>query len=315
MSQFQFSRRFFLQPMSMIVCATLLAAPAAAQNLIVNGDFATDTSSWAFTTPGTFSFHGGPVFDSDSNPASGSGRVQNQSTLAFGTSFAAQCVNGITAGTNYDFGARIYFDSTTQTATGRGNIVVGFLSGASCSGSNVGAFTTANVLSSTTDTWVAADVLAVTAPATAQSVQVNLFTNKVEATGTLDVHFDNVYFAVTPPSAGAVPDGTHVPGTPLTVTDPGTGDITLSWDPSCGMSDDDYEIYEGSIGNYYDHALRFCSTGGATTITFTPKAGGTYYLVVPSDGSIEGSYGLDSAGIERPPSQSACKAQTIGVCQ
>ena len=314
MNQFQFSRRI-LQSMATIACVTFLATPAAAQNLITNGDFATDISNWAFTTPGTFTFDGGPVFDADSNPASGSGRVQNQSPVAFGTSFAAQCINSITGGTNYDFGAKIYFDSTTQTATGRGNIVVGFFDGASCSGSNVGAFTTANVLSSTTNTWVAAEVLAVTAPVTAQSVQVNLFTNKIEDTGTLDVHFDNVHFAATtvPSGAGAVPDGANVPGTPLTVTHSAGSDIMLSWDPSCA-GDTDYEIHEGTIGSYYSHNSLFCSTGGATTMTFTPSAGGTYYLVVPTNGVDDGSYGLDSVGSQRPPAGKACLPQTIVVC-
>ena len=42
-------------------------------------------------------------------------------------------------------------------------------------------------------------ILPVTAPVTAQSVLVRPFSTKTEATGTLDVHFDNVHFSPTPP--------------------------------------------------------------------------------------------------------------------
>ena len=97
------------------------------------------------------------------------------------------------------------------------------------------------------------------------------------------------------------------------------GEITLSWDASCSSGDFDYEIYEGSLatpaGQFsYDHASRFCSTGGDTTKTFASAEGSHYYLVVPRNGVNEGSYGQASSGAERPASGSSCLAQSIGTC-
>jgi hypothetical protein len=118
-------------------------------------------------------------------------------------------------------------------------------------------------------------------------------------------------------AGGAVPDGAIVPGIPLTLqraTTEAVGDITLSWGASCSPTDDDYEIYEGLIPGFYNHTSRFCSTGGATTITFTPLAGDTYYLVVPRNPLREGSYGKDTSLTERPQGGPACLPQLIGTC-
>ena len=79
-------------------------------------------------------------------------------------------------------------------------------------------------------------------------------------------------------------------------------------------TDNEYAIYEGNVGSYYNHASKFCSTGGATTWTFTPATWDAYYLVVPHNGINEGSYGLDSASNERPQGVPACLPQLIGVC-
>ena len=65
-------------------------------------------------------------------------------------------------------------------------------------------------------------------------------------------------------------------------------------------SDSDYEIYEGRLGDFTSHRSIVCSTGGATTATIAPDSGDRYYLVVPTTGLSEGSYGQDGAGNERP---------------
>lgn len=92
------------------------------------------------------------------------------------------------------------------------------------------------------------------------------------------------------------------------------GNVTLSWGPSCQATDTDYAIYEGTLGAFYSHASRFCSTGGAAAMMFTPAAGDTYYLVVALNGTAEGSYGKNSASVERPQGQNACLPQQIGSC-
>ena len=128
--------------------------------------------------------------------------------------------------------------------------------------------------------------------------------------------FSNVSIDICAQSApaGAVPDGNAVPGVPLTVNHDVGSDIILDWGNSCSTGDTDYEIYEGTLGIYYSHTSRFCTTGGATFFTFTPAEGSTYYIVVPQNILREGSYGRDSGGAERPPSIVNCLAQEIGGC-
>jgi Big-like domain-containing protein len=121
----------------------------------------------------------------------------------------------------------------------------------------------------------------------------------------------NVSFTVFP-RAGSVPDGGSVQGTPLMVSSAG-GNLTLTWGSSCRTNDTDYEIYEGSLGVYYSHTQKFCSTGGQTTRTFPQPPGSTYYLVVPRNIGREGSYGRASDGSERPQGNTACVPQAIAA--
>jgi N-acetylneuraminic acid mutarotase len=100
----------------------------------------------------------------------------------------------------------------------------------------------------------------------------------------------------------------------LTITKATGTDITLEWGASCRSTDYDYEIYEGSIGAFYSHSPKLCGTGGATTQTIAPGAGssyGTYYLIVPRNAAVEGSYGKDSAGAEIPQTQVACLPKAV----
>ena len=116
-----------------------------------------------------------------------------------------------------------------------------------------------------------------------------------------------------PSGAGEVPDGNGVPGAPLTMAHSG-GMIFLSWDDSCNPGDTDYEVYEGTLGIFTSHAGIVCSTGGLTAVTFAAPPGDAYYLVVPSDGTSHGSYGVDGLGAQRPVSLSACSPQSILTC-
>jgi hypothetical protein len=90
--------------------------------------------------------------------------------------------------------------------------------------------------------------------------------------------------------------------------------ITLSWSRSCQPTDDDYEIYEGALGEFASHTPLFCTTGGAMEQTFVPNPGGRYYLLVPRNAVVEGSYGLDSEDQERPQGPSVCLPRVLGVC-
>ena len=111
---------------------------------------------------------------------------------------------------------------------------------------------------------------------------------------------------------GAIPHGAGVSGMPLTIETDASGDLVLSWEPSCGAGDADYAVYEGTMGAYYNHVPRLCSTGGATTVTLGPGGGNSYSLVVPRTALVEGSYdGSDSLGTSRPSGTSTCVPQAL----
>lgn len=115
--------------------------------------------------------------------------------------------------------------------------------------------------------------------------------------------------------SGRVPDRDGTPEPPLRVErGPGPA-VNLTWGASCLPSDSDYEVYEGALGNYYSHEYQLCSTGGATNATFIPYNSSSYFLVVPTNGVREGSYGRNSFGGERPPGFATCdRPQLVGGC-
>jgi len=134
--------------------------------------------------------------------------------------------------------------------------------------------------------------------------------------GTTEFLSDNfiVRGAGGPSFAGSIPDGDTVPGSPLFVNNGVGGAIDLYWSASCLASDVDYAIYEGLLGDFTSHLSRQCTTSAATWATIVPSAGNHYYLIVPHNGSVEGSYGRNSSLVERPPSPGACFPQSIGGC-
>ena len=120
--------------------------------------------------------------------------------------------------------------------------------------------------------------------------------------------------AVSAAGAGAVPDGEHVTGMQMTVALEDDGKITLSWAASCSPSDDDYAVYEGTVGALESQVPVVCSTDGATSHTFEPESGNRYYLVVPHNGLVEGSYGRWSDGFERSHGPEICRDPSIAGC-
>ena len=126
-----------------------------------------------------------------------------------------------------------------------------------------------------------------------------------------------VQIVEAPPAmpAGRVPDGGDVPGTPLTLGRGSGSHLTLAWGAaSCSSPDTNYEIYQGTIGTFTTHSSLTCSTDGQTQATITPGQGDHYYLVVPRNSTVEGSYGLNSSGQERQQSTEACLPRLIADC-
>jgi hypothetical protein len=112
----------------------------------------------------------------------------------------------------------------------------------------------------------------------------------------------------------ALPPGASSPGEAgaLSVSPAPDGvSLDLAWEPSCTGEATDYEVMEGTIGAWTSHEPVLCSTGGATAARIVPSPGPHYYLVVPRTADAEGSYGADSAGLERPRSSNACVAAQV----
>lgn len=118
----------------------------------------------------------------------------------------------------------------------------------------------------------------------------------------------------SPMPAGRTPDASTLPGTPLTIAKGPAPQITLSWGGSCVPTDTDYEVYEGTLGDFGSHVPRFCSTAGNTQVTITPSFGGLYYIVVPRTSINEGSYGTNSLGQERSRGSGSCFPQSLTSC-
>jgi len=112
--------------------------------------------------------------------------------------------------------------------------------------------------------------------------------------------------ATTRPPADLVVARDVTPGEPgsleVTGLDAVTGEMSLAWQPACGATN--HNLVYGplsDVGAYgYDHQL--CGIGMSGQLAgFDPGPGSWFFVVVGTDGAArEGSYGLDSHGIERP---------------
>jgi uncharacterized repeat protein (TIGR01451 family) len=115
-------------------------------------------------------------------------------------------------------------------------------------------------------------------------------------------------------AAGRVPDGLDLPGPDILRLDRIGTQLLLSWGASCRATDVDYEVYEGALGSFDSHVPISCGTGGGTTLTHTVPGDDTYYLVVPTNLTFEGSYGQATGDLERSPSAAACLPRSIAGC-
>lgn len=109
-----------------------------------------------------------------------------------------------------------------------------------------------------------------------------------------------------PSAAGRVPDGRWIPGNQLTLGKGSGNYLHFEWDLSCIGTDSDYALYMGTIGDFGSHTPRNCSTGGSTTLSYWIGTTNNYFLIVPHNGTREGSYGEDSAGLSRGPGPDTC---------
>lgn len=79
-----------------------------------------------------------------------------------------------------------------------------------------------------------------------------------------------------------------------------TGQVVVSYAPACDATD--HAIYIGDLASVasYSYAGAVCSIGAGGSATLDPGPGDVFFLIAGNDGSREGSFGFDSASIERP---------------
>lgn len=99
------------------------------------------------------------------------------------------------------------------------------------------------------------------------------------------------------------------------------GNLVITWTAlgaECGGSD--YAVYKGntaSLSSGYTHQQVACTTNKTASFTMAmPSDTNAYFLVTSESAFDEGSYGRNSANVERPTAGvSACKSiQSIGAC-
>jgi hypothetical protein len=87
----------------------------------------------------------------------------------------------------------------------------------------------------------------------------------------------------------------------VTGVDAQTGELSLSWTPACEAADHNL-IYGplASVGTY-GYTGQVCGVSASSYYGFDPGTGSWFFLVVATDGSsVEGAYGTNTAGDERP---------------
>lgn len=89
-------------------------------------------------------------------------------------------------------------------------------------------------------------------------------------------------------------------GTLLVARSVTPGSLDVSFVPACDATD--HNVYFGDLAQVSTYAYSdvVCSIGATGDVTFAPGSGSVFFLVVANDGVREGSYGLDSDGLQRP---------------
>jgi len=90
--------------------------------------------------------------------------------------------------------------------------------------------------------------------------------------------------------------------------DRATGTIAVNYTPACAASH--HTIHYGAFAALpsYAYSGTACNLGASGSASFNPGTGSFFFLIAGSDGSHEGSYGVDGAGVARPAATnpSAC---------
>jgi hypothetical protein len=86
------------------------------------------------------------------------------------------------------------------------------------------------------------------------------------------------------------------------------GSIDVTFAPACDATN--HTIYYGDLADVatYGYSGAACWMGSSGTATFDPSGlSDAFFVIVGSTGVVEGSYGLDGTGTERPESASTAE--------
>ena len=121
------------------------------------------------------------------------------------------------------------------------------------------------------------------------------------------------------PSPGESSDGSGGPGELMSAAyNRGTGMIDVAFAPACDASD--HTIYYGDLANVstYTYTGAACWRGNTGVSSFDPAGlSSAFFMIVGNNGVVEGSYGRDRFGSERPQDTTAgCQLpqDLSGVC-
>ena len=185
----------FLTRLFLYSLAAFLPSAAAAQNLLGNGGFASDLSSWNLSGPSIPGSTTWSPLDAGGSAASGSVQIVNASTSFNSNNKGLNQCRAVTPGASYDYGVK------SRVPTGQANtaivyILINFYSSPGCTpGDLLSGFgrldntVPANAWSGRTGT--------VVAPAGAVSAVVYLYVFKLQESGTVTAYFDDAFFAPT----------------------------------------------------------------------------------------------------------------------
>jgi hypothetical protein len=121
---------------------------------------------------------------------------------------------------------------------------------------------------------------------------------------------DQILTLSAPAGAGA-PGEASAPASQMTVSyNKGTGVIDLNYDPACDATE--HTVYYGNLANVgsYTYADAVCNVGASGAASFdTTGHDQLFFVIVGNNGTVEGSFGHNGTGVERPEDTLA-----TGVC-
>ncbi len=188
------------------LAALVLAAAAgraSADNLAVNGSFASNIQGWSTALDATATW---TPEDATGGSGSGSARVVNSAQAAGTIAGLSQCL-AVRAGQAYGWGARVKVSAPSGVSA---FVTLSFFDGGACGGTELARSSTDGPVSS--GVWELVSAKSATAPEGALSARVLLAVQKASVGGTAEGLFDDAFVEGPPSSVLVVPASASIHG-------------------------------------------------------------------------------------------------------